>query len=578
MNSFIDPMSHRVNLEKQVKQIIESAADGCLKKIDETASIDFKEEAGRRDGKEIRPGVEQNPEAATQLAWEVACMANSPGGGVLVVGVGDKNGELIGTALNVDWLRQQIDSRIHCAPYIEEHKVLGVRILVIYVAEAPAPVPGQGGALRWRVGDQCKPVDPAEWWEAQRKRRNLDEMAQLTPATVQDVPTSAMNVLRDLGIDYEGEPVESFLLRHGACTIDGVLTGAGKLLFCPVGWSVLELTICDVVGGSVLKRITANPHKSCLEQLAEILAALEVVNVNSTIQADLVHKFIPLIPTVALREAILNGLIHRDWLQKQPTEVRWISADSRLEVRSPGGFPSGITPNNVLSKRKHRYPALADVYRSLGMVEKQGFGVDRMYQSMIVVGHRPPIIEQLPNLSVETILIGGRPNPVVMAVMQQLLPRVRQEDYRIAIFMHGLFYQAFLSTEQLAQLLQDTYEMALHTIHIACETVFHEQPIVEKLHNAWVLGRPVREYLLKNSDRNAVFPLVPYLTTDAAVLIQTALSWIEQFGSITTGTLEKLCGVSSNTARLALASAVEHGLMVCVGKGRATRFEKVKEK
>jgi ATP-dependent DNA helicase RecG len=93
---------------------------------------------------------------------------------------------------------------------------------------------------------------------------------------------------------------------------------------------------------------------------------------------------------------VLNGVVHRDWMQHDPVEVTWIAEDSALQVVSPGGFTGGDTAENVLTQRHARYPALADLCRVLHLVEKQGLGVDRMYRDMVVLGHRPPLIVEEP--------------------------------------------------------------------------------------------------------------------------------------------------------------------------------------
>jgi predicted HTH transcriptional regulator len=61
----------------------------------------------------------------------------------------------------------------------------------------------------------------------------------------------------------------------------------------------------------------------------------------------------------------------------------------------------------VLTQRFARHPALADVFRALGLVEKQGLGVDRMYREMVALGHRPPVIVEDPGPRVRTRLVGG---------------------------------------------------------------------------------------------------------------------------------------------------------------------------
>jgi ATP-dependent DNA helicase RecG len=76
----------------------------------ESKQVDLKEEAGRRRGAEILPADTENETAARALTVEAACMANTEGGGALIVGVAD-NGQLIGTELDTEWLRFRIYER-----------------------------------------------------------------------------------------------------------------------------------------------------------------------------------------------------------------------------------------------------------------------------------------------------------------------------------------------------------------------------------------------------------------------------------------------------------------------------------
>ena len=147
----------RRDLEKQVAEILDSYRDGQLHANRESASIDFKEEAGRRGaGGILLPGETRNAEAASKLADEVACFANTPGGGALILGVEDSHGTVLGTELDTEWLRQRIDEAVQVAPDIVEHHLggaQGLRVLVLYVPQAKEPVYDTGNKLRWRVGD-----------------------------------------------------------------------------------------------------------------------------------------------------------------------------------------------------------------------------------------------------------------------------------------------------------------------------------------------------------------------------------------------------------------------------------------
>jgi ATP-dependent DNA helicase RecG len=89
------------------------------------------------------------------------------------------------------------------------------------------------------------------------------------------------------------------------------------------------------------------------------------------------------------REALLNALVHRDWQSQDAIQVH--HHPDRLEVSNPGGFPPGITPENVLRHPpKRRNPRLAEALYRLGYVERAGSGVDKMYRLLLKYGKEPP--------------------------------------------------------------------------------------------------------------------------------------------------------------------------------------------
>jgi ATP-dependent DNA helicase RecG len=89
------------------------------------------------------------------------------------------------------------------------------------------------------------------------------------------------------------------------------------------------------------------------------------------------------------REALLNALVHRDWQSQDAIQVHHYR--DRLEVSNPGGFPPGITPENVLRHPpKRRNPRLAEALYRLGYVERAGSGVDKMYRLLLKYGKEPP--------------------------------------------------------------------------------------------------------------------------------------------------------------------------------------------
>lgn len=84
------------------------AAGDRVDSSDERQHVDLKEEHGRRDRSgAIGPSKPHNEQAAAELAAAAACMANTPGGGALIVGVAD-DGQLVGTDLDAEWLRHRM--------------------------------------------------------------------------------------------------------------------------------------------------------------------------------------------------------------------------------------------------------------------------------------------------------------------------------------------------------------------------------------------------------------------------------------------------------------------------------------
>ena len=79
-------------------------------------------------------------------------------------------------------------------------------------------------------------------------------------------------------------------------------------------------------------------------------------------------------PLEALRESIVNGIVHRDWTRSEELEV--VRYADRLEVTSPGALPNTMTVNKMIAgQRSPRNPLIVDVLRDYGYVDARGMGV-----------------------------------------------------------------------------------------------------------------------------------------------------------------------------------------------------------
>ncbi len=85
----------------------------------------------------------------------------------------------------------------------------------------------------------------------------------------------------------------------------------------------------------------------------------------------------PVYPHDALREGIVNALIHRDYLLTS-TDVELAVYSDRMEIVSPGRLPNGITPDRMrLGTRAARNQLLKDVMRDYRYLEHMGMGIPR---------------------------------------------------------------------------------------------------------------------------------------------------------------------------------------------------------
>jgi ATP-dependent DNA helicase RecG len=83
----------------------------------------------------------------------------------------------------------------------------------------------------------------------------------------------------------------------------------------------------------------------------------------------------------AAREAILNAIAHRDYRHAGSVFVR--QYPRRIEIVSPGGFPTGITPDNIIDKQFPRNRRIAESFLRCGLVERSGQGANRMLEECI---------------------------------------------------------------------------------------------------------------------------------------------------------------------------------------------------
>ena len=355
-------------------------------------------------------------------------MANTPGGGAVIVGVSDE-GKRIGTRLDADWVRHRIwelTSR-QLTVAVREEGIEGCRLLVLTCLEALAPVRYRG-KLRWRVGTNCVEVDPVVWQSRMLERIGFDWSDQPSGQSLDDASPAAIQVARDYLRGSNASEVDTGLVHATDADLlrrlnlvkgSRDLTNAGSLLFVGTPWPGVDYIRRDMPGGDSTLRIEgAGP---LLVQVREVERAGEVANRVTHTAEGFARGQIRAIPPRTLREAIVNGLVHRDWLTARPTVVEHIG-DS-FTVTSPGAFVGGVTPANIITHpAAPRYRTLSEAVASLGLAEREGIGVDRMVRDMLAIGRPAPVIAEVDGPYVRVVLLGGPPDTAVVDLVAALTP------------------------------------------------------------------------------------------------------------------------------------------------------------
>jgi ATP-dependent DNA helicase RecG len=103
----------------------------------------------------------------------------------------------------------------------------------------------------------------------------------------------------------------------------------------------------------------------------------------------------PLFPPLALREALVNAFIHRDY-SIVGGAVSVAVYDDRLEIISTGTLPFGLTVADLSRDHdsKPRNPLLAELFFRRGLIEKWGRGTQKIIDLCVAAGHPEPEFEE----------------------------------------------------------------------------------------------------------------------------------------------------------------------------------------
>lgn len=335
----------------------------------------------------------------------VVALSNE-GGGYLMLGVAD-NGRIVGSPAFQDIQRLKID--VLSQPKISRRIRIEIdvfcldskRVLIITV---PGRHRGQAdsydGAYLMRSGESLTGMnnDMIRDILAEDITDFSSEIIEgLAPS---DLDPGAIERARYLWMSKSGnEQIELMtpdqVMQGLGLTDERGVTRAGLILLGRTSAIARHLPNAELIWeyrrhNSDVEYVARNDYREAVVlYLDKLWGQIDARNEVAHVSEGFFIRDIPAFAESTIREAVLNAISHRDYQDAGSVYIRQSAED--MVVESPGGFIGGITPDNIMSaSSKPRNRLVAEVFQKLGLVERSGQGVDKIFVNSISSGKGQP--------------------------------------------------------------------------------------------------------------------------------------------------------------------------------------------
>ena len=367
---------------------------------------------------------------SSSFAREVVALANTIGGKILL-GVSD-SGSVIGVK-DTNTLRARVqDIARNCDPAVKVLVEPLDGVLAVHVRESDAkPVQCRDGFF-WRQGAVTQKMSRDEIRDFFRTEGVI--RFDLSPCSCFSYPEDFDREKFDAWLGQSGisggAPVEDVLVNIEVAERDGnrlLFRNAGVLFFARnVRHFFPEAYITCLLGRGADKVHILDRKDFDGGVVADIEDAMRFIERNTRTAyriEGLRRQNIPEYPMKAVREAITNAVMHRDWFFDGANVFVELYAD-RIEVISPGSLPKGLTLADLGRKSIRRNPLIADLLHRIDFIEKAGTGIRRIRDGAREQDCPEPEFE-----ADRFVTVTFRPNPVVREVSgdDRITPQVTPE-------------------------------------------------------------------------------------------------------------------------------------------------------
>ena len=378
----------------------------------------------------------------------VVALANA-GGGHLVMGMEDElPHKVVGTRQNENALGQ-LENDIYKALQIpvdayELRDERNLRVVVVSIPRHPI-----GKALKyedvalWRSGEELIPMPDKVMFSILQETDPDYSQAICEGVTINDLDKEAIAILKEKFARKQNNPTFTSLSDYQALSdlklISGtkitnaavLLVGKTEIIEKYFPQAKVQLELRNMEGQERFdKRVSfLSPFYILIDKLWK---AINDRNGSVPVQEGAYMFDIPFYNEEVIREVVNNAFAHRDY--RLQSEIVIKQYPTKLVVVSPGGFPLGVTLNNILTvSSTPRNRLLADVLALTGIVERSGQGMDVIFRLTLSEGKKEPDYKKTDDYQVVAILSARVKDPgfaLFINSIQQELP----ENQKLSVF------------------------------------------------------------------------------------------------------------------------------------------------
>lgn len=523
-----------------------------------------------------------------ELVEAVVAMANTDGG-VILQGVEDGTGEVtglhrkhVGCGTPAAMIANRTVPSLHAD--VSEVVVSDRHVFAIEVPRATGLVGTTDGYYaRRRLKPDGSPENvPMNPFELQQRMSDL-RLADFSAQPMPEVPLSAIDPI-------QRERMRASIRRNHFA--DKTLLGLADGEFDKALGLVREFggkSLLTLAGFLFLTdETTIREHVPTYELAFQVLSGTDVL-VNDFTRKPIVEAFddfemrfrarieekeamrglfrmaIPNYDMAGFREALVNAIVHRDYARLGTVIVKLDS--SGLTISNPGGFVEGVTLDNFLTvEPRPRNPLLADIAKRIGLAERTGRGIDRIFEGTLRFGRPRPDYGRTSSSSVVLFVANAEPDFAFLDMLNDEEAKTGKPlPFESLVVLSTLRDGRRQTVEDLAEALQRPKDESRSVV---------EQLVERGLVEAQGRG-PSRTYLLAASVYRREGKEAEYVRQAGMTRIeqeQMVLKLAGVKGRIKRKDVTDLCRVSSWQAYYILRKLTSNGELTAEGSGKSTTY------